>query len=294
MLSPERIAKGLYWDRAWSLVEGCTPTDKECEHCWAAQQAHMRARQRNVAMQARYAGLTVRRADGVVRFDSRVRVRLDLLGLPLRVKRPQVWSVWTDLFHLQVPEAFIAEAIATMRRADWHRFLVCTKRPYRALKLLGSEALPANVAVGTTCGHCCSLYRLKHLLRVPAACRFVSIEPLLEDLCGEGDFVLDRSLLVSCVDGPVHADVIDAPWPPSGNPWYDGLDWGVVGCESGRGRRPCDTVWVERIAALFSHAILPLFVKQLAIDGAVVTDLGRFPAELRRRELPRKWLEATP
>lgn len=297
MLSPERIAKGLYWDRAWSLVEGCTPTDKECEHCWAAQQAHMRARQRNPKIQSRYAGLTERRADGVIRFASRVRVREDLLELPLRVKRPQVWSVWTDLFHLQVTEQFIRGALDVMEMADWHRFLVCTKRPYRVHKLLGSETLPPNVAIGTTCGHRGSLYRLSHLLRVRAACRFVSIEPLVEDLVGPTPGESEWFLL-ACLSGP-HADTIHAPylptglpWPQDSQPWYEGLDWGVVGCESGLGRRPCDTVWVERIGRVFDRAGRPLFVKQLSsIGGKVVTDLGQFPPDLRRRELPAKWLE---
>ena len=58
MTSQARINRGLYWQRALTLVEGCTPKSPGCLNCWSAQQAHMRAKQKNPKMKARYEGLT--------------------------------------------------------------------------------------------------------------------------------------------------------------------------------------------------------------------------------------------
>ena len=64
------------------------------------------------------------------------------------------------------------------------------------------------------------------------------------------------------------------------------LNWVVVGCESGPKRRPCKTEWVESIVEQCRNHKIPVFVKQLDIDGKCVTDITKFPKHLRIRQVP--------
>ncbi|MFX1512058.1 MAG: DUF5131 family protein, partial [Promethearchaeota archaeon] len=114
MTDPKRIEKGMYWDRALSLVEGCTPVSPACDHCWAAAATGMRACQKNPKIRARYEGLTKKVQSGP-RFTGEIRIIEDDLEKPLRVKKPTVWAVWNDLFHPDVPFSFIDYAFYTMQ-----------------------------------------------------------------------------------------------------------------------------------------------------------------------------------
>ena len=97
MAEVERIAKGLYWDRALTLVSGCTPVSPGCDHCWGASEAHMRAGQTNEKIKAIYGGLTTPSG----KWNGQVRVHPERLSIPLRRKVPTVYAVWMDLFSQQ-------------------------------------------------------------------------------------------------------------------------------------------------------------------------------------------------
>jgi len=135
----------------------------------------------------------------------------------------------SDLFHDKVPEAFIRLVFDVMRRASWHTFQVLTKRAERMETLGRKLDWPPNVWMGVSVEAPKYLYRLDHLRRTPARVRFISFEPLLEAL-GEIDL--------------------------------RGIDWVIVGGESGPRSRPMDSAWVTEIRDQCLAARVPFFFKQ--------------------------------
>jgi len=153
------------------------------------------------------------------------------LELPLTWKKPQTVFInsMSDLFHDKVPEAFIRRVFDVMRRASWHTFQVLTKRAERLEALGRSLDWPANVWMGVSVETRKYLSRLDHLRRTPAQVKFISFEPLLEGL-GKIDLA--------------------------------GIDWAIVGGESGPGARGMDKVWVVEIRDQCLAADVPFFFKQ--------------------------------
>lgn len=146
----------------------------------------------------------------------RVTLHEDLLTLPLRWKKPRRIFVnsMSDLFHPAVPPAFLAACFDTMQNAPRHTFQVLTKRPERAAELADQLPWPANVWLGTSIENADYYWRIAELRSVPSAVRFLSVEPLL---------------------GPVD----DIP--------LEGVDWVIVGGESGPKSRPMEESWVRTL-----------------------------------------------
>jgi protein gp37 len=155
----------------------------------------------------------------------------DLLELPLRWKKPQRIFVnsMSDLFHEDVPTGFIQRTFDTMRRADWHQFQVLTKRAERLEQLSALLPWADNIWMGVSVENQEYAFRIDHLRRSGARTKFLSLEPLL---------------------GPL--------------PWLDlkGLDWVIVGGESGPGARPVLAAWVIEIRRQCQAAGVPFFFKQ--------------------------------
>ena len=192
---------GIEWTEAtWNPVTGCSKISPGCLHCYAERQSR---RLQAMGLKAYSQGF------GVACHPS-------LLDLPLTWNRPRSIFVcsMSDLFHSLVPDDFIFRVFETMAQASWHNFQVLTKRSDRLATLAPLLPWPSHIWVGVTVESSDYLFRLDHLRQVPAAVRFVSLEPLI---------------------GPL----------PYLNLW--GLDWVILGGESGPGARPMAREWVTAV-----------------------------------------------
>ena len=153
------------------------------------------------------------------------------LHLPLRWKKPQVIFVnsMSDLFHRDVPVEFILKAFDVMGLAKWHQFQVLTKRSERLLELNPLIPWKPNIWMGVSVENEDYGFRIEHLRRTGAFLKFLSLEPLLGPLPD-----LDLT----------------------------GIDWVIVGGESGPKARPVDPRWVLDIRDQCLHAKTAFFFKQ--------------------------------
>jgi protein gp37 len=209
-------ASSIEWtESTWNPVTGCTKISPGCAHCYAERMA-----KRLCAMgQNRY------------RHGFKVTLQSDVVDLPRRWKRPRMIFVnsMSDLFHKDVPTEFIAECFTVMQQASQHTFQVLTKRPERAAELAPHLPWPSNVWMGTTVENADYIHRIRFLVQIPAAVRFLSLEPLL---------------------GPL-------PRLP-----LKDIHWVIVGGESGPAARPIESRWVLQIRNQCLDRNIPFFFKQ--------------------------------
>jgi protein gp37 len=153
------------------------------------------------------------------------------LDLPLHWRKPRRIFVnsMSDLFHKDVPAEFVGQVFDVMRRADWHQFQVLTKRAERLEELAPSLPWPRHVWMGVSIENADYAYRADHLRSTDAAVKFLSLEPLLGPLTG-----LELR----------------------------GIDWVIVGGESGPGARPIRPEWVTDIRDQCRRAGVAFFFKQ--------------------------------
>ena len=161
----------------------------------------------------------------------RLTLHEQVLDLPLGWKKPQMIFVnsMSDLFHADVPFEFIQQVFDVMRRADWHTFQILTKRSGRVAALDSGLDWPENVWMGVSVETSAYTHRIDDLRSTQARTKFLSLEPLL---------------------GPLSA--LD----------LSGIDWVIVGGESGPGARPMEREWVVDIRRQCQRARVPFFFKQ--------------------------------
>lgn len=242
-----RIDKGMWWDEGVTLVGGCTPVSAGCDNCWSASMAS-RFNKHLVDSKGRWTGQVEIREDRLDRF---------------KVKKPTTFAIWNDLFHPDVPPEFIAKYFEQIYTNPQHIHLVLTKRPENIKGKVYAKGVNNawrycdNLYLGVTAENRDTLKRLSYLRKdvYPVAKRFISFEPLLEE-------VVIGSLCLY------------------------GYDWIIIGAESGANHRLCDLEWVRNIVDECKRYYIPVFIKQLNINGRVVKDIRQFPPDLQLRELP--------
>jgi protein gp37 len=213
-------ATQIEWtDATWNPVTGCTKITAGCDNCYAER------------FSERFRGVP----------DHPFESGFDLTLRPQRIEQPLSWrqprrifvNSMSDLFHKEVPRAFIDRVFDTMERADWHTYQVLTKRSSLLTRYLkhryGDGCAPAHIWLGVSVEDAKNTVRLKHLRDAQATTKFVSFEPLL---------------------GPV------------GNVDLSGFDWVIVGGESGPRSRPMEEAWAIEIRDLCRAAKVAFFFKQ--------------------------------
>lgn len=240
-VKPERLKKGLWWDRALRLVAGCTPVSAACKNCWAAKESHIRGAQKCDGMKKLYGGVTGE--DG--NWTGDVRFIEDRVELPMSVKNPTVWAVWNDLFHEKISASQITKAFEVFTECRQHVFIVLTKRVHRIASVLygeegrfflgGGDYLP-NVIIGTTVEN-----------QDAAEKRVPELALLKEKHCHAWKVMISAE--------PLLAEV-------SLKNFMEYIDWVVAGGESGANARPMHPNWVKRIRDDCSEAGVPFFFKQ--------------------------------
>ena len=213
-------------DTTWNPVTGCTKVSAGCDNCYMFRQ---------------YPRLRGMGVNGYDRAPDVVQLLPDRVDQPRRWTRPRRVFVnsMSDLFHPDVPYAFINRVFTTMAETPAHEYQVLTKRPGRANHWwertghLQLAAWPPNVLLGVSVESQQHHKRVRMLERLPAPVRFVSAEPLLGPL----------DLMTYLVHGAIQ--------------------WVIAGGESGPGARPMDLEWARTLRDQCAWANVPFFLKQL-------------------------------
>ncbi len=246
----------IEWTEAtWNPTTGCDRISPGCDNCYALALA----RRLKAMGQPKY------QADGDPRTSGpgfRLSLHDDAVNIPLSWREPRIIFVdsMSDLFHEDVPIHFIRRVFDVMRATPQHTYQVLTKRSKRLARFAGDLEWPANVWMGVSVEDDRYAFRADHLRDVPAAIRFLSVEPLVG--------------AVPSLD-------------------FAAIDWVIVGGESGHGARSLDIDWVVDIWKRSATAGAAFFLKQLGSVWArengyrgKAHHMEQWPEYLRQREMP--------
>jgi protein gp37 len=264
---------------SWNPVSGCTPISEGCQNCYAKR------------MSKRLAGRCGYPADD----PFRVTLHPERLDEPLKWKKPRRVFVCSmgDLFHEDVPEIEIMRVFAVMADAQQHTYLVLTKRPERMKEVLTSPSIANDVWLMTNIGiseekpiwplpnvwlgvtaenQARADERIPILLQIPAAVRFVSIEPMLGpvDLTRIGGDWYGNGR-INALKGLQNDDTYVHEYNLRWKAKHCGeLDWVICGSESGPNHRKTKIEWIRDLREQCISANVPFFLKQMEINGRMV------------------------
>lgn len=238
----------IEWTEAtWNPTTGCDRLSSGCDNCYALA----------LAKRLKAMGQPKYQLDGDPRTSGPgfgLTLHPDALDIPRGWRQPRTIFVnsMSDLFHDEVPIGFIQRVFTTMRETPQHTYQLLTKRSQRLLRLSASVDWPANAWMGVSVESDRYCFRVDHLRQTGAQVKFVSVEPML---------------------GPVAS--LD----------LDGINWVIVGGESGARARPIDQAWARSVRDLCGARGVPFFFKQWG--GRTPKAGGRLLDGLTWDEMPR-------
>ncbi len=208
-------------DKTWNPITGCTKKSAGCAHCYAEVMAN---RIKNMRLDKYKNGF-------------KLTLHEDDLEEPLHWKKGHNVFVcsMSDIFHEDVPFDFVDKIFETIRRTPQHRYQILTKRAERMAEYFQKRTAPKNVWLGVTVECKETKFRIECLRNIKATVRFLSCEPLLEDL-------EDLNL--------------------------EGIDWVIVGGESGPKARPMKADWAINIRNQVEKQNAAFFFKQWGTWGS--------------------------
>lgn len=210
-------------EQTWNPVTGCTKVSPGCKHCYAE----------TMARRLQYMG-----TPGYENGFSEITLIPNRLDQPLKRKKPTIYFVnsMSDLFHEKIPIDYLDQVFAVMEQCTQHTFQILTKRAERLPEYFATRTVPDNVWIGVSVeDKRYGIPRIAHLQKVRCNTRFLSIEPLLEDLGGRIPL--------------------------------KGIAWVIVGGESGFKARPMKKEWVMRIKNQCTAKSVSFFFKQWGVWG---------------------------
>ncbi len=216
------MSKIEWTEQTWNPVTGCTKVSPGCKHCYAETMARRL------------------QAIGVPGYENGFKLSLlpERLHQPLQRRKPTMYFVnsMSDLFQDEVPQEFINEVMGVIRATPHHTYQILTKRSSTMLQYFSTREVPGNAWLGVSVeDRKYGLPRIQDLVAINAKTRFLSIEPLLEDL---------------------------------GKIRLRGIHWVIVGGESGFGARPMREEWAISIRNQCLKARVDFFFKQWGAWGA--------------------------
>lgn len=208
-------------NKSWNPVTGCSKVSEGCKHCYA----EVMARRLKAMGQIKYSN------------GFHVTTHEESLNEPLKWHKPQMIFVCSmgDLFHEKVPDDFIDRVMKTIEKTPQHRYQLLTKRADRMAVYFSNHPIPHNAWLGVTVECKSSIPRIDLIRKLNASVKFLSCEPLVEDL-GKMDL--------------------------------DGINWIIVGGESGMQARPMKEDWALNVKQQAKTMNIPFFFKQWGTWGA--------------------------
>jgi protein gp37 len=216
------VSKIEWTEQTWNPTTGCDKVSAGCKYCYAE------------VMAKRLQAMKISGYDN----GFELSIMPERLSQPLKRKKPTTFFVnsMSDLFHQEIPDKYLDQVFNVIRQTPQHRYQILTKRAERLPVYFKKHVIPDNVWLGVTVENVKEgLPRIDLLREVPASIRFLSVEPLLEDL-GKIDFT--------------------------------GIHWVIVGGESGSKARKMEVSWVENIKVQCEIQGVSFFFKQWGTWGA--------------------------
>lgn len=216
-----KTTKIEWTDKTWNPITGCSKKSTGCLHCYAETMARRL------------------KAMGLDKYSNGFEIALheECISEPLSWKGTHNIFVcsMSDIFHEKVPFEFVDKLFETIKKTPHHRYQILTKRAERMSEYFTSRDIPENVWLGVTVEASSTKYRIDYLRRIQASVKFLSCEPLIEDL-GEINLL--------------------------------GIDWVIVGGESGSQARPMKEDWVLNIKKQVECQNSKFFFKQWGTWGS--------------------------